>query len=91
MPNTGERQGSEIAQLYVRDLVGQVTRPVKELKGFERVTLDPGETRKVSFTLRRDQLAYYGLDEQLVLDPGDYQVWIGPNSAEGLKGEFKAL
>jgi len=91
MTNTGERQGSEIAQLYVRDLVGQVTRPVKELKGFERVTLDPGETRKVSFTLRRDQLAYYGLDEQLVLDPGDYQVWIGPNSAEGLKGEFKAL
>lgn len=91
MTNTGERQGSEIAQLYVRDLVGQVTRPVKELKGFERVTLDPGETRKVNFSLRRDQLAYYGLDEQLVLDPGDYQVWIGPNSAEGLKGEFKAL
>lgn len=87
--NTGSRRGSEVAQLYVRDLVGQVTRPVKELKGFQRVTLDPGETRKVHFLLPRQELAYYGLDNQLRLDPGDYHLWVGPNSSEGLPGGFR--
>jgi beta-glucosidase len=87
--NTGLRPGSETVQLYVRDRVGQLTRPVKELKGFQRVTLQPGERRRVQFTLERDALAYYGPDNKLVLDPGDHFVWIGPNSAEGLKGEFR--
>jgi len=86
--NTGSRSGTEVVQLYVRDLVGQVTRPVKELKGFQRVHLEPGETKTVFFNLRSEDLAYHGLDN-LILDPGDYHIWVGPNSAEGLSGEFK--
>ena len=56
--NTGKRRGTEIVQLYVRDQVGDVTRPVRELKGFERVALEPGETRRVKFTLSTDDLAF---------------------------------
>jgi beta-glucosidase len=86
--NTGAAEGTEVAQLYVRDLVGSVTRPVKELKGFERVTLKPGEARRVRFMLAREALAFTGLDNQPVVEPGKFHVWVGPNSAEGLQGEF---
>ncbi len=86
--NVGRRPGSDVAQLYVRDLVGQTTRPVKELKGFQRVTLNPGETRQIRFTLDRMELAYYGLDNQLRIDPGEFQVWIGPDSDFGLVAQF---
>ena len=87
--NCGPRSGTEVVQLYVRDLVGQVTRPVKELKGFQRVTLEPGETRRVKFTVPAAELSFTGLDDQPVLEPGRYHVWIGPSSAEGLQGEFE--
>ena len=87
--NTGERAGTEIVQLYVRDLVGQVTRPVKELKGFQRVTLEAGESRRVRFQLRAEDLAFAGLHDLPVTEPGRYHVWIGPSSAEGLQGEFE--
>ena len=87
--NSGQAAGTEIVQLYVRDLVGQVTRPVKELKGFQRVTLQPGETQTVRFTLPAESLAFAGLDDQVVIEPGRYQVWIGPNSVEGLSSEFE--
>jgi beta-glucosidase len=87
--NTGTRRGSAVAQLYVRDLVGLVTRPVNELKGFQRLTLEPGETQTARFILPRQELSYYGLDNQLVLDPGGYHLRVGPNSAEGLTGEFR--
>jgi beta-glucosidase len=86
--NTGGRPGVEVAQLYIRDLVGQVTRPVKELKGFERVALQPGETRQVRFRLPGSALAFAGVQDQMVVEPGRYQVWIGPSSADGLQGEF---
>jgi beta-glucosidase len=86
--NAGDVAGTEVVQLYVRDLVGSVTRPVKELKGFERIALQPGETRRVTFHLQREQLAFIGLDGRPVIEPGKFQVWIGPNSAEGLQGEF---
>jgi beta-glucosidase len=89
--NTGKIAGSEIAQLYIRDLVGQVTRPVKELKGFQKIHLQPGQTRKVYFQLKREDLAYFGVDEQLHIEPGNYYVWIGPNSSQGLRGEFRLL
>jgi beta-glucosidase len=87
--NTGTIAATEIVQLYVRDLVGQVTRPIKELKGFQRVTLQPGETRRVQFRLSAADLAFAGLEDLPIIEPGRYHVWIGPSSAAGLQGEFE--
>ncbi len=87
--NSGPLAGDEVVQFYVRDLVGQVTRPVKELKGFQRVTLQPGETRRVFFQLSAEELAFAGLEDAPVIEPGRYHAWIGPNSASGLQGEFE--
>ncbi len=87
--NAGSRPGTEIVQLYIRDLVGSVTRPVKELKGFQRVTLAPGETRQVSFNIRAADLSFTGPDDMSHLEPGDYQVWIGGDSSSGLQSNFK--
>lgn len=89
--NTGPRTGEEVVQLYVRDMVGQVTRPVKELKSFQRVSLAPGETQTVRFTLSAEDLAFAGLQEIPITEPGRYHVWIGPNSDQGLQGEFELL
>ena len=86
--NTGDVAGTEVAQLYIRDLVGSVTRPVKELKGFKQVALQPGQTETVSFHLQREQLAFIGIDGKSVIEPGKYHAWIGPHSAQGLQGEF---
>lgn len=86
--NAGERPGEEIVQLYVRDLVGSVTRPVKELKGFQRVALQPGEERRVRFEVPALQLGFWGIDMKYAVEPGAFKVWIGPNSADGLEGEF---
>jgi beta-glucosidase len=86
--NTGSVTGTEIVQLYIRDLVGQVTRPVKELKGFRRITLNPGETQRVTFSLGPEDLAFASMADTPVLEPGQYHVWIGPSSAEGLQGSF---
>jgi beta-glucosidase len=87
--NAGEREGTEVVQLYVRDLVGSVTRPVKELKGFQRITLKPGESCRVSFELEAGALSFTGADGSPTLEPGRFHVWIGPSSAEGLQGEFE--
>jgi len=86
--NSGNRDGEEVVQLYVRDVVASVTRPVKELKGFERVALAVGETKRVAFRLTADDLAYTRSDMTWGSDPGEYTVWIGPNSQEGLEGSF---
>ncbi|EMR03084.1 Periplasmic beta-glucosidase precursor [Cesiribacter andamanensis AMV16] len=86
--NTGQRAGEEVVQLYVRDLVGSVTRPVKELKGFRKILLLPGESREVDFTLSPRDLAFYTRDMSFKAEPGEFMVWIGPNSAEGLEGRF---
>jgi beta-glucosidase len=86
--DTGGRPGAEIVQLYVRDLAARVTRPIKELRGFQRIALDPGQTRRVTFTLDPQDLAFYDRHEKLVLEPGQFKLWIGPNSAEGLEGRF---
>jgi len=87
--NTGPRAGTEVVQLYVRDLVASVTRPVKELKGFQRVTLQAGEAQTVRFELPADQLGFPGLDMRRVVEPGAFQVWVGPDSAAGLEGHFE--
>jgi beta-glucosidase len=80
--NTGSRVGDEVVQLYVRDVVSSVTRPVKELKGFRRVTLKPGEATTVEFTLGKDAFAFYNEEMKYVLEPGEFQIMAGPNSAE---------
>jgi beta-glucosidase len=86
--NSGSRSGDEIVQLYIRDLAASVTRPVKELKGFKRVSLNPGESRTVEFILKASDLAFWNDRMEFKAEPGRFHVWIGPNSAEGLKGEF---
>ncbi|MBN1874367.1 MAG: glycoside hydrolase family 3 C-terminal domain-containing protein, partial [Anaerolineae bacterium] len=86
--NTGERAGDEIVQLYVQDVVGQVTRPVKELKGFKRISLEPGESQRLIFEVPVQSLGFHDLDMIYVVEPGDFKVWIGPNAQEGLEGAF---
>jgi beta-glucosidase len=86
--NTGEQAGTEIVQLYVRDLVASVTRPVKELKGFVRAALQPGEARRICFEVPARELGFTGLDMVYVVEPGAFKVWIGPDSERGLEGEF---
>lgn len=77
--NTGSRDGDEIVQLYVRDLVGSVSRPVQELKGFERVAIKKGETETVSFTLTPDDLKFYNQELEYKYEPGEFDVMVGPN------------
>ena len=86
--NTGSRDGAEVVQLYIRDLVGSVTRPVKELKGFEKIFLKAGESRKVSFSITPELLKFYNYDLQFVCEPGDFDVMIGGNSRDVKKALF---
>ncbi|MDK2841212.1 MAG: beta-glucosidase [Anaerophaga sp.] len=86
--NTGDVAATEIVQLYTRDLVGSYTRPVRELKDFKRVTIQPGESKKVSFTLTTEQLGFYHPDGEFVVEPGEFNVWIAPNAADGLIAGF---
>ncbi len=86
--NTSSRAGVEIAQLYVRDVTGSVTRPVKELKGFQRIALEPGEERQCHFNVSVADLGFHGLDTTYTVEPGEFTVWIGPNSLWGLEGKF---
>jgi beta-glucosidase len=78
-------------QLYTRDLVGSITRPVKELKGFRRVRLAPGETQTVSFTLHTDDLAFFGREGKRVVEPGVFHAWIGGSSETDLRIEFRLV
>ena len=80
--NTGLLPGGEVVQLYIRDLVGSTTRPVKELKGFERIYLQPGQTRTITFKIAPEMLKFYDYDLQYVIEPGDFQVMIGSNSRD---------
>jgi len=86
--NTGQRAGSEVVQLYVRDRVGSVTRPVKELKGFQKITLQPGEQCPVQFEIPVSALGFCGRDLRTIVEPGEFTLWVGPSSAEGLEGSF---
>ncbi|HFE52470.1 MAG TPA: hypothetical protein ENK07_03450, partial [Bacteroidetes bacterium] len=89
--NTGSRAGDEIVQLYIRDPVASLTRPVRELKGFARVHLEPGQSRRVSFRLGPQELGLYNRHMEWVVEPGRFEVWVGPNSVEGLHGEFRVV
>lgn len=78
--NIGDRAGTETVQVYVRDLVSSVTRPVKELKGFARVTLGPGESQPVEVPLGPEELAFWNVDKKFVVEPGEFEVMVGPDS-----------
>ncbi|MEM9056277.1 MAG: glycoside hydrolase family 3 N-terminal domain-containing protein, partial [Pseudomonadota bacterium] len=91
LENVGERAGVEVAQLYVRDLVGSVTRPVRELKGFARLALKPGERTTVSFTLHTDDLSFVGRAMRRVTEPGRFLAWIGGSSEAELETEFRIV
>lgn len=87
--NTGAREATEVVQLYVHDRVGLTSRPVRELKGFERVTLRPGEHKTVDFTVKANDLGSYDPQMRWVVNPGTYDVWIAPDSARGVQGSFE--
>ncbi|WP_278622558.1 beta-glucosidase BglX [Parabacteroides gordonii] len=88
LTNTGKYDGTEVVQLYIQDKAGSVTRPVKELKGFQRVSLKQGEKKTVSFSLPVEELAFWNIDMQRVVEPGEFNLWVSPNSAEGLQTSF---
>ena len=86
--NTGKYEASETAQLYVRDLVGSLTRPVRELKGFEKISLKPGESRDVKFTVKASDLAFHNAELKKVVEPGEFQLWVSTDSASGTPVSF---
>jgi beta-glucosidase len=88
LTNTGKRAGEEVVQLYVRDLVGSVTRPVKELKGFQKIMLQPGESKKVTFTLTQNDLSFYRHDMSWGTEPGKFEVFVGGNSRDVKQAGF---
>jgi beta-glucosidase len=89
--NTGNRFGEEIVQLYVTDLVASRVRPVKELKGFVKVALEPGETKRVTMELKAADLGFYNERMEYVVEPGRFKLHAGPNSREGLEAEFRIV
>lgn len=91
LENTGKYEGTEVAQLYVQDKVASVTRPVKELKRFTRVALKPGERKTVSFELPISELAFWNIDMVKTVEPGDFGLWVGPDSQTGEEVFFKVV
>lgn len=89
--NTGRRAGDEVVQLYIRDVAASVTRPVKELKGFERITLKPGEKRRVQFTLTPEHLGFYNREMRFMVEPGAFKVTVGTSSEGGLEAGFEVV
>ena len=89
--NIGDRPGDEVVQLYIRDLVASVARPVKELAGFERVSLQPGETKTVRFELGPERLGLYNRRLQFVVEPGEFRVTVGTSSKGGLEDRFEVV
>ena len=91
LENTGKYEGTEVAQLYIQDKIGSVTRPVKELKRFTRVTLKPGEKKSVSFELPVSELAFWNIDMAKVVEPGDFGLWVATDSQSGEEVFFKVV
>lgn len=89
--NTGDREGDEVVQLYVRDLVGSVTRPVKELKRFQKIRLTAGEEKQIVFKISSEDLKFYDINMNYVAEPGKFKVFVGPNSADVKEAGFELL
>lgn len=88
LTNTGSLEGKEVAQLYIQDLVGSVTRPVRELKGFELVALKPGQSKTIEFTLDRSSLGFYDNQGKFLVEPGDFRIYVGGSSVTKLASTF---
>ncbi|MFY0685640.1 MAG: beta-glucosidase BglX [Cyclobacteriaceae bacterium] len=86
--NTGGMDGEEVAQLYIHDVVGSITRPVKELKGFDKLMIKSGETRTVSFTIDQETIKFYGPEDKWISEPGKFEVFVGGSSVDLLRSEF---
>jgi len=86
--NTGTRKGKETVQMYTRQMVGSMARPVEELKGFQQITLEPGETKKVTFSISVEDLKFYNSDLKYAYEPGAFKVFIGTNSADVKEADF---
>ena len=80
--NTGKRAGTEVVQMYIRDLVSSVTRPVKELKGFQKIALQPGETKTVALDITPESLAFYDINMKYVVEPGEFEIMVGNSSRD---------
>jgi beta-glucosidase len=89
--NTGQRAGDEVVQVYIRDDVASVTRPVKELRGFRRIRLAPGEEQTVTFVLGPDALSFLDAQMRRIVEPGTFTVWAGPSSAQGIEARFEVV
>ena len=91
LTNTGKYNGVETVQLYIRDMVGSVTRPVKELKGFKKIELKAGESRDITFEISEEELKFYNADLKYVAEPGDFRLFIGTSSSEVKEAAFKLV
>ncbi|RPI68762.1 MAG: glycosyl hydrolase, partial [Ignavibacteriales bacterium] len=91
LTNSGNYEGEEVVQLYIRDEYASVTRPLKELKGFQKINLKPGETKKVNFQITPDQLSFYGVDMKPVIEPGIFTLMIGGNSVDLIETSFEVV
>jgi beta-glucosidase len=80
--NTGKRQGTEVVQMYIRDAISSVTRPIKELKGFQKVTLRPGEKKTVALEITAELLAFYDVNMKCVVEPGEFFIMVGNSSRD---------
>ncbi len=89
--NTGQRAGDEIVQLYIRDLVSSVTRPVMELKDFKRIPLAPGESKTINFTIAPDKLSFLDLNMQRVVEPGGFEIMVGTSSVKYQKVRLEVV
>ena len=89
--NTGKSEGTETVQLYIRDMVGSITRPVEELKSFQKISLKPGESKTVEFKITSDDLRFYNSDLKFVAEPGDFKLFIGPNSRDLKETKFALI
>jgi beta-glucosidase len=87
--NTGSVEGTDVVQLYIRDVTASLVRPVKELKSFQRITLKPGESRVVSFSLGAKDLSFYDVQGNAVLEPGEFRVMVGGNSRDVTEAVFQ--
>jgi beta-glucosidase len=86
--NSGTRAGDEVVELYLRLRGTSISLPVRELAGFRRITLAPGESQRVDFTIARNELAFWNIDMQELVEPARATVWVGPNSDEGQSTDF---
>jgi len=89
--NTGDKDGEEVIQLYIRDLVGSITRPIKELKGFKKIHFKKGETKTISFVIDNKVLEFYTINRKWEVEPGDFELWIGGSSLTDNKSSFKVV